>query len=177
MENTSSQLLSQGISIPNAGLVLLNNYFTMLMDRLGIISDKTFKTADDQLDAVHYFQYIVTGMTETEPSLLVLNKVLSGLSPDAPIRGNIEMTTDEKQLIDGMIQAAISYWSAIGTTSIDGFRGNWLVRDGILTETEDRWELMVDKRSYDILLIKSPFSFSIIKLPWMTKPLHVTWPY
>lgn len=177
MENTSSQLSAQVIAIPNAGLVLLNSYFMMLMERLGILSNKTFKTADDQLDAVHYFQYIVTGMTETEESLLVLNKVLSGLSPDAPIRERIEMTNDEKQLIDGMIQSAISYWSAIGDSTVDGFRGNWLVRDGILRESEDRWELTVEKRAYDVLMLKSPFSFSIIKLPWMAKPLHVTWPY
>lgn len=71
----------------------------------------------------------------------------------------------------------ISYWPAIGNTSVNGFRGNWLVRDGLLTELEDKWELTVEKRAYDVLIHQSPFSFSIIKLPWMEKPLHVTWPY
>jgi len=177
MDITSEKLLTEGIYVPNAGLVLLNNYFLMLMERLGIIADKAFKTKDDQLDAVHYFQYIVTGLTQTDESLLTLNKVLSGLSPNTPVKDSIEMTPDQKQLIDGLIQAAIGYWSAIGNTSINGFRGNWLVREGILRETEERWELTVEKRAYDILLMKSPFSFSIIKLPWMQKPLHVTWPY
>jgi hypothetical protein len=177
MENTSSKLLAQGVAVPNAGLVLLNNYFLMLMERLGIVSDKAFKTEEDQLNAVHYFQYIVTGLTETEESLLTLNKVLSGLSPNTPVKEGLEISEKNKQLIDGLIQAAIGYWSSIGDTSINGFRGNWLVRDGILRETEERWELTVEKRAYDILLMKSPFSFSIIKLPWMQKPLHVTWPY
>ncbi len=177
MNTESTKLLTEGIAVPNAGLVLLNNYFLMLMERLGIIADKAFKTKEDQLNAVHYFQYIVTGLTQTDESLLVLNKVLSGLSPDAPVRDSIDMSEEHKQLIDGLIQAAIGYWSAIGDTSINGFRGNWLVRNGILSETDDRWELTVEKRAYDILLMKSPFSFSIIKLPWMQKPLHVTWPY
>lgn len=177
MNTSSEKLFAEGISVPNAGLVLLNNYFLMLMERLGIIANKAFKTKDDQLDAVHYFQYVVTGLTQTDESLLVLNKVLSGLSLDTPVRDSIEITPDQKKLMDGLIQAAIGYWPVIGDTSINGFRGNWLVREGILRETEERWELTVEKRAYDVLLMKSPFSFSIIKLPWMQKPLHVIWPY
>ncbi|WP_298423893.1 contractile injection system tape measure protein [uncultured Kordia sp.] len=177
MNTQQTSLPDEGITIPNAGLVLLNNYFLMLMERLGIIYNNEFKTEEDQENAVHYFQYIVTGLTETEESLLVLNKIISGLSPNTPIKSSIDMTSDQKQLIDGLIQAAIGYWPEIGQTSIDGFRGNWLVREGILRETEERWELTVEKRAYDILLTKSPFSFSIIKLPWMPKPLHVTWPF
>jgi 7,8-dihydro-6-hydroxymethylpterin-pyrophosphokinase len=167
----------EGVPIPNAGLVLLNTYFLMLLDRLGIVKDKAFISSSAQLDAIHYLQYIVTGLTETEESLLTLNKVLVGLPPNVPVKSSIEMSEDQKQLIDGMIQAAINHWTAIGDTSTNGFRGNWLVREGILRETEDRWELTVEKRAYDILMLKSPFSFSIIKLPWMEKPLHVTWPF
>ncbi|WP_430410651.1 contractile injection system tape measure protein [Kordia sp.] len=177
MDTPKTSLPDEGIAIPNAGLVLLNNYFLMLMNRLGILENNEFKTEEDQQNAVHYFQYIVTGLTQTEESLLVLNKILSGLSPNAPVKNSIDMTDDQKELIDGLIKAAIGYWDAIGETSINGFRGNWLVREGILRETEERWELTVEKRAYDILLTKSPFSFSIIKLPWMPKPLHVTWPY
>lgn len=177
MDSQKTVLPNEGITIPNAGLVMLNSYFLMLFDRLGILDNKQFKTTEDQEDAVHYLQYIVTGQTQTEESLLVLNKVLAGLSPNAPVKNAIDMTGEQKQLIDGLINAAISYWPAIGETSIDGFRGNWLVREGILRETEERWELTVEKRAYDILMLKSPFSFSIIKLPWMEKPLHVTWPF
>lgn len=177
MNTESASFPEEGVPIPNAGLVLLNNYFLMLLDRLGIVKDKAFISDSAQLDAIHYLQYIVTGLTETEESLLTLNKILVGLPPNVPVKSSIEMSEDQKQLIDGMIQAAIHHWTAIGDTSTNGFRGNWLVRDGILRETEDRWELTVEKRAYDILMLKSPFSFSIIKLPWMEKPLHVTWPF
>jgi hypothetical protein len=30
-------------------------------------------------------------------------------------------------------------------------RGNFLVRDGLLSEEQDKWELTVEKRAYDIL--------------------------
>ena len=177
MNTASTTFPQEGVSIPNAGLVMLNNYFLMLLDRLGVTKDKAFVSEEAQLDSIHYLQYIVTGLTETEESLLTLNKILVGLSPNVPVKSSIEMISEQKELIDGMITAAIQHWTAIGETSVDGFRGNWLVREGILTETEDRWELTVEKRAYDILMTRSPFSFSIIKLPWMSKPLHVTWPF
>ena len=94
-----------------------------------------------------------------------------------PVKDGITITDEQKELIEGLINAVINYWPAIGQCSIDGFRGNWLVRDGLLTEQDDRWELIVEKRAYDLLINRSPFSFSIIKHPWMKKPLHVTWPY
>ena len=94
-----------------------------------------------------------------------------------PVLYGIEIGENDKNLIEELINAAISYWPEIGSCSIPGFRGNWLVRDGLLTEFEDRWELTVEKRPYDLLISHSPFSFSIIKYPWMPKPLHVNWPY
>lgn len=177
MENKSPEMLKHGVPVPNAGLVMLNSYFKILFDRLGIIENNAFKTPDDQLNAVHYLQYIVTGLTTTEESLLVLNKVLCGISPNTPVKESLDITDANKELIDGLIKAAIGYWSAIGDSTINGFRGNWLVREGMLREEEERWELTVEKRAYDILLNQSPFSFSIIKLPWMSKPLHVNWAY
>ena len=89
----------------------------------------------------------------------------------------MEISNQDQLLMIGLIEAAISHWTAIGRCSVDAFRGNWLIRDGILTEHEDKWELTVEKRVYDLLLNKSPFSFSIIKHPWMSKPLYVNWPY
>ncbi|SEE65123.1 hypothetical protein SAMN04487765_3599 [Tenacibaculum sp. MAR_2010_89] len=166
-----------GIPIHNAGLVLLNSYYLMLLDRLNLITNEKFNTKEDQLKAVHYLQYTVTGMAQTEESLLSLNKLLCGIPLNEPITDRIEITVKEEDLINGLITAAISYWPAIGNTTVNGFRGNWLVRDGLLREEDDRWELIIEKRPYDVLLIKSPFSFSIIKLPWMVKPLHVTWSF
>ncbi|PTX64060.1 hypothetical protein C8N46_101670 [Kordia periserrulae] len=177
MEQKENNFPEEGVSIRNAGLVLLNSYFLMLLERLQIVKDNAFISEEVQLDAIHYLQYIVTGHTQTEESLLALNKILVGISPETPVKDSVEMTESQKELINSLIQAAINYWPEIGQTSVDGFRGNWLVRDGILRETEDRWELLVEKRPYDVLMIKSPFSFSIIKLPWMEKPLHVTWPF
>ncbi|WP_452601101.1 contractile injection system tape measure protein [Pontimicrobium sp. MEBiC06410] len=177
MKATTNNILHQNISIPNAGIVILQSYIMMLFIRLDLIKERTFITQEAQLDAVHYLQYLVTGLEQTEVSLLPLNKVLCGLAVDTPMQDHITISDDEKTLMNSLIKSAIDNWDAIGQSTVNGFRGNWLVRDGLLVEQEDRWELTVEKRAYDILLIKSPLSFSIIKLPWMTKPLHVNWPY
>jgi len=36
--------------------------------------------------------------------------------------------------------------------------------------------LIVDRRSYDVVMGTIPVSYSIIKFPWMNKALYVTWP-
>jgi hypothetical protein len=165
----------KAIAIKNAGLVILNNYIEMLFERLHLTSNKQFTSAENQRKAVHYLQYLVTGLSNTEETILPLNKVLCGLPLTQTVPTGITISEEGKGLIDGLIKAVISNWSSVGESTVDGFRGNWLVRDGLLQELEDRWELTVEKRAYDVLLNRSPFSFSIVKFPWMEKPLHVIW--
>ena len=102
---------------------------------------------------------------------------MCGLSLTEPIEDGIEIPDEHIQIIEGLINHMINHWPAVGASSIDGFSGNWLVRDGLLSEQDDRWYLAVDKTVYVVLLNNSHFSMSIIKYPWMAKPLHVYWPY
>ena len=173
----NSQGITGSIPVKNAGLVLINNYVQMLFDRLGLTENKVFKIEDSRLDAVHYLQYVATGKSNTEEAYLPLNKIMCGLQISDPVKDGVTITDDQIKTIDSMIQAIIGYWPAIGESSVNGFRGNWLVRDGLLVEQEDKWELTVEKKAYDILINKSPFSFSIVRYPWMDKPMHVVWPY
>ena len=166
-----------GIAVNYAGIILLNSFIVMLFERLRLVKDNNFTSIENQKNAVLYLQYVVTGVSETEDSYLALNKILCGLSVTDSVPAIIEISQEKEIIIVGLIKAAVSYWSAIGDCSVDSFRGNWLIRDGMLTELEDKWELTVDIRAYDLLINKSPFAFSIIKYPWMHKPLHVIWPY
>ncbi|WP_339752464.1 contractile injection system tape measure protein [Algoriphagus aquimarinus] len=169
--------MNQGIALPNAGLVLLNSFFPTLFERLGLIQNGKFIDEYSQSDAVQYLQFLATGNSGAEETFLSLNKILCGVPISSPLKTSISITPEYSELIDGLIKAAIGHWPAIGDTSVDGFRGNWLVRDGILIEHQDHWVLMVEKKAYDILISKAPFSFSIIMFPWMEKPIHVDWPY
>lgn len=169
--------MNQGIAVRNTGLVLLNNFFPTLFERLGLIQGGKFIDDYSQSDAVQYIQFLTTGNSFAEESFLSLNKILCGLPISSPLKTSISITRENSELIEGLIKAAIGHWPAIGDSSIEGFRGNWLVRDGQLTEYQNHWVLMVEKKAYDLLINQAPFSFSIIMFPWMEKPIHVEWPY
>ncbi len=179
-DDVSKQFKEQPVTMPiavsNAGLVIIHDFIKNYFSKLELIGEDGFVCEQAQLDAVHWLQFLVTGHQSTDETHLVLNKVLCGLPLSTPVATGIEISKEQQQLAEGLIDAVIEYWSAIGSSSIEGFRGNWLVRDGLLSETEEHWELVVEKRPYDLLLERLPFGFSLIRLPWMDKPLYVTWP-
>lgn len=172
MDNSQSTTI-----VKNAGIVILNSFIPSLFTRLDLTVGKQFKDNESREKAALYLQYLVTGQQINDDYLLPLNKVLCGLAMNEPIKESIEVTSTEKKLMEGLLKATVNYWPSIGQTSVNGFRGNWLVRDGFIIENEERWELVVEKRAYDVLLNRSPFTFSIVKFPWMNKPLYVNWQY
>lgn len=174
---SSKQPLSKALPVNNAGLVLLQGYLPIYLEHLNLVQDRAFCSPEDQRRAVHYLQLLVTGQTKTEEPYLLLNKLLCGLPLSAPIEAGIEPSPEEMDLAKSLIQAVIGHWTAIGSSSVEGFRGNWLVRNGTLGERKNRWELAVEKRAYDLLLNKAPFSFSIVKFAWMEQSLHVNWTF
>ena len=173
---SKAQKMETPYTVNNAGLVVLQGYINPLFERVGLVSEGKFISIESQRRAVHVLQYLATGHCGTEEQHLVLNKIICGLDLYVPVEYSIGITEYEQDTCHSLIGSVIDYWSVLGKSSIDGFRGNWLVRDGTLTESKDHWDLIVDKRAYDILLGKSPLSYSVIKMPWMQKPIYVTWP-
>lgn len=167
--------IKKDIPVYNAGIVLLSGFIDILFQRLKLTEKQRFTSVENQIKAVHSLQYLITGLTETEQTYLFLNKVLCGFSTNEIIPDEVNIPEESKALINGLMYAAIGHWSEIENSSIDGFRANWLIRDGNLVELEDKWELTVQKQAYDMLLNTSSFYFSIVKYPWMNKPLHVKW--
>ncbi len=134
-------------TITNAGLVLLNSYVPMLFERLGLINDRSAFTDDNaRIKAVQYLQVLVTGESAADDNLLPLNKLLCNMQLTQPVPFEIEIGVAESHLIEGLISAAISLCPDSGSSSIPGFRGNWLLREGLLTETKEHWELKSGSR-------------------------------
>lgn len=161
----------------NAGLVIMQTYLPMLFSRVKLVQDRKFVSEAAQLRAVQYLHYVCTGQTETPESHAALNKMLCGVAADTPIEGVFEPNEEEIENCKGMIEAVVRNWRAVGQQSVAGMRGNFLIRDGRLEEKQDRWELTVERRPYDVLLNRSPYTFSIIKYQWTPKALSVTWPF
>jgi hypothetical protein len=73
------------------------------------------------------------------------------------------------------LQAVIVQAPILGNMSLAGFRGTFLIRDGVLSARDGAWLLRVERQSYDVVLDRIPWTFEWIRFPWMETPLRVEW--
>jgi len=172
-ESAKDERLSTFVS--NAGLILLWPYLPRLFEMLLLTSENKFKDDEARIKAIFIMQYAVFGLTEFAEHELELNKLLTGIDTEIPLPLSVDLTEREKEIIDGLLTAMIGNWSRLGNTSIDGLRGNFLVRNGKLEEHEDFYQLTVEEKAYDILLNSLPWSISTVKFSWMEKGINVKW--
>jgi hypothetical protein len=74
-----------------------------------------------------------------------------------------------------MLTAVIANAPILRDMSIDGFRGSFLLRKGVLSVRDGAWLLRVERASYDVVLDRFGWGISWVKLPWMQAPLCVEW--
>jgi hypothetical protein len=163
------------IFIENAGLILLSPFFTFYFQTLRLTENNAFVSVQAAARAACLMEYLVAGNEEIKEEKLSLNKILCHLPRQYPIENFDGASEQEKELSSQLLNTAISRWSAIGNTSIEGLRVGFLQRAGKLEWTEESLSLTVESKSYDMLLDKIPWNISMIKLPWMEKPMHVKW--
>jgi hypothetical protein len=159
----------------SAGLVIFQAFIPTYFNKLGLTVNGNFVSKDAQNKAVVYLHYLATSESAKNKESLKLEKILCGLPIETPVESDIEISLEVKELSNSLIRAVISSWPAIGNSSIASFQNNWVIRDGLLTESLDRLNLSVEQRSFDLLLEQAPFTFAIIKYPWMPKVLYTTW--
>jgi len=173
--DTEELEVSENIYIHNAGLVLAAPYIPRLLDMLNLTADSEFKNRNAAERGIHLLQYLVNGSCSSPEYQLVLNKILCGVTTGTPIVREIAMDDNEAAVVETLLQAIIEHWTAIGSTSIAGLQESFLQREGRLRLKNDSWHLLVEARAFDMLLDRLPWSFSLIKFPWMLRPIHVEW--
>jgi hypothetical protein len=164
-----------GITVQNGGLVILWPYLGRLFTRLGLSDGKTFPGEEEQSRAIRLTEYLVTGSVEMEEHQLALNKLLCGASLDFQVPASIELSAEEEELCGKMLQGVIRNWEKMKTTRPNTFRETFLKREARLYKVEDRWELVVARKPYDMLLDSLPWNISMIQLSWMPERLVVHW--
>ena len=172
---TGADLVGATFSVANAGLVIAQGFFETLFERLGLLNDGEFSSEAEKNKAIHFLQYLATGEKIRYENDLILNKVLCGYPINEPAEPPIDFKESETELIDSLIKAMISYWPPVSSSSITAVRETFLLRDGTLTEKEDRWELRIKRKTVDVLVDQIPWSFSVIFFKWMNKPMYVIW--
>ncbi|WP_207431411.1 contractile injection system tape measure protein [Sabulibacter ruber] len=163
----------EGLYLQNAGLVLLAPFLETYLHTGGLVQNHL---VTKPLDAVHWLQFLVTGQNRTPEPELLLNKLLCGIPLDTPVPAEVVLPPVCEKEAQNVLEAVIRYWVVLKNTSPAGLREGFLQRSGRLSRKPDGdWLLQVEQKSYDMLLSSLPWSYSLIKLPWMSQILWVDW--
>jgi hypothetical protein len=163
------------IHVVNAGQVLAAPYLPRLWSMLDLTEKGVFKGLLEAERAVHLLQFIANESASSPEYQLVLNKILCGVPAAVSIVRGIDILEKEIEVIEQLLGAMIQHWKIIGNTSITGLRESFMQRPGWLSMKDDAWHLRIQEQAFDMLLDQLPWSFSIIRYPWMEKPVHVKW--
>ena len=166
---------NDSLFIRNSGLVILWPYLESYLKILKLVETDRFISSRHQLQAVHELEFLARGRGEYREYDLVLNKVLCGFPLTAPVDTGLKAEPIDPAEAGKLLPAVIRNWKIIADTSVKGFRNSFLMRDGRLTPQENNWTLIIDRKGYDVLLEKLPYSIHVVKLPWMEKPIYVEW--
>lgn len=170
-----SEALSN-LKVPNAGLVLIWPFFQRLFSMLDYLNEEgEFLSIVEKSRAVRLLHYI-SGFEWDEPEYnLTLNKILCGLPFSERMEPNLDITEKEITIAEEMLNGVIQNWNQLGSTSIEGFRNSFLMREGILEKEEENWTLKVDKQGIDILIDYMPWSYASVIMKWMPGVVYVDW--
>ncbi|WP_406538929.1 contractile injection system tape measure protein [Fibrobacter sp.] len=175
--NSEQDLAKTAYEIMDSGLVLLAPYLPALFERMGCIEKGVFVNEESQRKALAVLKYAAYGNYAEPPKDAALMNLICNL-PVSPVLYADELpkvSDSEKELIDSLLNAVIANWKAVGHMSPDGLRGTYFVRNGTLETAGASDMLTVETKTFDILLDKLPWGYSMIKHSWMKKVLNVKW--
>ena len=166
------------IPISNAGLVILFPFLPMLFMRLNMLSQdrRDFNSNESKVRAIFILQLLMASEDrEYDEKDLFLNRLLINYPFNEPLPKRMELNQDELNTIDSLLEAAKTNWEKMRNTSMRGFQEAFLRRAGFIEKTEREWVLTVEERAFDILLDSIPWSYKLVRLPWMENILKVNW--
>jgi hypothetical protein len=161
--------------IDNAGVVILHPFLRYFFARLELLEDKQFKDMASRQRAVGLLQYAVSEDPSPPEYLLPLNKVLCGMELDDVFDFGPPVTEAEAEECTNLLTAVIANAPILKNMSINGLRGTFLLRRGVLSSRDGAWLLRVERETYDVVLDRFPWTMQWVKLPWMDTPLRVEW--
>ena len=120
-------------------------------------------------------QHIATAETTFPEYLLPLNKVLCGLELTELFEFGPPLSEAEAEECANLLTAVIAQAPILRDMSAAGFRGTFLLRQGVLSSRDGAWLLQVERETYDAVLDRFPWGWEWVRLPWMEAALRVEW--
>lgn len=166
---------AEDVPVGHAGLVLLWPFLGEFFKRLGLVEEGAFQDGAALQRGVGLLGFLATGEAALEEYQLPLTKVLCGMEPDEVFDFGDPVTEEEAAESAALLEAVIGHAAVLRSLSVTGLRGTFLIRPGVLSSRDGGWLLRVERRTYDIVLERLPWSVGWVKLPWMEAPLQVEW--
>jgi hypothetical protein len=163
----------QSLFVMNAGIVLLQPFIPQLFNVLQLTDDE--RKVLRQPDKACAVLSILAGDAAPDETKYPLCKILCGLQPDALVHTTIEITAEERKECVHLLEHVIEYWTALKQISTNALQQTFLKRNGKISFSNDRWLLQVEQKTEDVLLQFVPWSYSVIRYPWMPQPLFTEW--
>lgn len=170
-----SEIPKEGLFVAHAGLVLIHPFLRFLFKNTALFKEGIFQSTAAKEQAVMLVHYLATGTLRGEEHLLAIPKIICGWPLDTPLQEYRKLQAIEQQEADDLLNAAISQWSILKNTSIEGLRESFLQRNGKVQTRSNGIYIQVEKASIDVLLDHLPWNLGLIKLPWLNELIHVEW--
>ncbi|WP_183574348.1 contractile injection system tape measure protein [Mucilaginibacter sp. X5P1] len=168
--------VTERFSVSHAGLILLWPFLSHFFSALNLIDKDAFYDKQSQYKACMLLLYVALGDDlEVFEGHLPVIKLLCGLELTEWVDMQTDITQDDMNEADHMLEAVIGHapmWSGL---SLAGLRQAYLQRPGILSTRDGNWLLQVERQNHDILIDRLPWSNSLIKLPWLEHLIFVEW--
>ena len=165
------------LKVQCAGLVILHPFLHRFMIQTGILADQEKDISFFNLPrAAALLYFLATGSDELYEFELSFIKLLLGMNPEQslPVSVGLLSQSDKEEAV-ALLQSAISYWTVLKNTSVDGLRTSFLQRSALVHQSDEGWMVQMETAPFDMLINQLSWSFTIIKLPWMKKPIYTEW--
>lgn len=179
VEDGTTIELAEGISVANAGLVLLAPFLPDFLKRLELQPDKretSERENERRARGALLLQLLATGRLDSHPECdLPLPKLLCGVALETPVPTAGGFGERESAECESLLRAVIGHWTALKATSPAGLREAFLLRPGLLKRCEHEWLLQVEACPHDVLLSTMPWTYTWVRYSWMSLLLRVEW--
>jgi hypothetical protein len=155
--------------------VILWPFLVSFFEKLGLVQAGNFLNDTAMQKAVALLQYIACEDLNPPEYLLAFNKLLCGMELESVFQLESPLTAIEIEECNIFLNAVIEQAPILNKMSIAGFRGSFLLRQGILSFRDGAKLLRVERETYDVVLDRFPWGMDWVKLPWMAIALRVEW--
>lgn len=164
----------EAIYLPGAGVVLLHPFLETLFRERGLLEGSGFRDEPARAHAVRLVGLLGFGDADVPEYDLLIAKQLCGHPLELPLAPGV-LDAADGVACDALLAAVLGHWSALRSSSAHWLRTQFFLRDGKLESVDFGCRLTIERRAQDVLLLRLPWGFGVIGLPWMKERIFVRW--